>query len=58
MAKAMQAGLPVHEQIDVPAGTVYLKMGVHDLLSGRIGTVEIPLRAGSREQQAEVRATP
>jgi hypothetical protein len=31
----------MHEQIDLPPGPVYLRLGVHDLLSGRIGTVEI-----------------
>jgi hypothetical protein len=27
----------------MPAGKSYLRIGVHDLISGRIGTVEIPL---------------
>jgi VWFA-related protein len=44
-AKSLQAGLGVHEQIDLPAGRVYLRVGVHDLLSGRIGTAEIPVVA-------------
>jgi hypothetical protein len=41
--KALQGGLGVHEQIDLPPGRVYLRVGVHDLLSGRIGTAEIPV---------------
>ena len=38
---AAQGRLSMHEQIDLPPGPVYLRLGVHDLLSGRIGTVEI-----------------
>jgi VWFA-related protein len=45
-AKSLQGGLGVHEQIDLPPGRVYLRVGVHDLLSGRIGTAEIPVVAG------------
>jgi VWFA-related protein len=40
-ARNLQAGLALHEQIDLPPGKVYLRVGVHDLLSGRIGTVEV-----------------
>ena len=45
-AAAQLAGLPLHEQIDLPAGNVYLRIGVHDLLGGSIGTIEIPVVAG------------
>ncbi|MGC2636288.1 MAG: VWA domain-containing protein [Acidobacteriaceae bacterium] len=44
-ALAMKGGLPLHEQIDLPAGNVYLRVGVHDLMSGNIGTLEIPVAA-------------
>jgi VWFA-related protein len=44
--RSLQGGLGVHEQIDLPAGRVYLRVGVHDLVSGRIGTAEIPVVAG------------
>lgn len=47
-AMAQQSGLPLHEQIDLPAGNVYLRIGVHDLFSGSIGTVEIPVVAGRK----------
>ena len=43
---ATRGGLPLHEQIDLPAGNVYIRVGVHDLLSGSIGTLEIPIAAG------------
>jgi VWFA-related protein len=44
--KSLTGGLGVHEQIDLPPGRIYLRVGVHDLLSGRIGTAEIPVVAG------------
>jgi VWFA-related protein len=42
-AIALKGGLPLHEQIDLPPGNIYLKVGVHDILTGTIGTVEIPV---------------
>jgi len=36
----------MHQEIDLPEGQVYLRIGVHDILSGRIGTVEIPVTVG------------
>jgi hypothetical protein len=44
--EAAKGRLSMHEQIDLPPGPVYLRIGVHDLLSGRIGTVEVPLKTG------------
>ena len=44
----LQAGLPLHEQIDLPRGKGYLRVGVRDVTSGRIGTVEIPVTVGKR----------
>jgi VWFA-related protein len=38
-----QARIRLTQQIDVPRGQTYLRIGVHDLMSGRIGTLEIPL---------------
>jgi len=43
-AQAAQQGIRLHQEIDLPAGQVFLRIGVHDLISGRIGTVEIPLQ--------------
>jgi hypothetical protein len=40
--------LRLHQEIDLPAGKVYLRIGVRDLMSGRIGTLEIPLTVASR----------
>jgi VWFA-related protein len=40
---ALQKGLQIHQQIDLPAGEVYLRAAIHDLTSDRVGSVEIPL---------------
>jgi len=40
--------LRLHQEIDLPAGKVYLRIGVRDLMSGRMGTLEIPLTVASR----------
>jgi VWFA-related protein len=47
----MQTGLPLHEEIDVPTGEVFLRIGVHDLSTDRVGSIEIPLRAGEMARQ-------
>jgi hypothetical protein len=39
-----RVGLQVHQEIDVPAGEVYLRTGVYDLNSGKAGTLGIALR--------------
>jgi VWFA-related protein len=41
--RAMASGIRIHQEIDAPAGDVYLRLGVRDASSGRLGTVEIPL---------------
>ncbi len=41
--QVMQKGLQMHQQLDLPAGEVYLRAAVHDLASDRVGSVEIPL---------------
>ena len=47
-AQVAKVGLPMHEQIDLPAGGDYLRVEVHDLTSGRIGAMEIPLTVARR----------
>jgi VWFA-related protein len=46
LARALRLGIPVHQEIDLPAGDVYVRIGVRDATSGRLGTVEIPIRQG------------
>jgi VWFA-related protein len=36
-------GLPMHQEIDLPPGHVFLRVVVHDMVGGRIGASEIPL---------------
>jgi len=50
-AQIMQSGLPLHQEIDIPSGEVYLRLAVHDLSSGRIGSVEIPLQVPAKTPQ-------
>jgi VWFA-related protein len=42
-AQIMQKGLQMHQEIDLPAGEVYLRAAVHDLNSDRVGAIEVPL---------------
>ena len=50
-AQIMQSGLPLHQEIDIPQGEVHLRLAVHDLSSGRIGSVEIPLLVPAKTPQ-------
>jgi hypothetical protein len=43
MTQDMRNGVRVRQEIDVPAGPVWLRLGVRDATSGRIGTVELGL---------------
>ena len=36
-------GLPVHLEIDIPPGDIYLRTGIYDLNSGNAGTLGVPL---------------
>jgi len=52
-AAAQEHGLHFHQEIDVPASQVWLRLGVEDKLSGRIGTLEIPLAAETKQIAAQ-----
>lgn len=43
LARAAASGLPLHQEIDLPSGDLYLRVAIHDLASGRIGSLEIPV---------------
>jgi VWFA-related protein len=49
--RIMQTGLPLHQELDVPAGEVYLRIGVHDLSTDRIGAMEIALGVHDQPSQ-------
>ena len=42
----MRNGLPIHQEIDLPEGVIYLRLAVQDLRNGKIGSMEVPLRVG------------
>lgn len=42
-AGMLKGGLPIHKEIDVPRGRVFLRTGVYDLNSGNAGTLGVPL---------------
>jgi VWFA-related protein len=44
-----QVGMQVHEEIDVPAGESYLRVGIYDLNSGKCGTVGAALNGSSAQ---------
>jgi hypothetical protein len=44
--KLLQSGIPYTEQISVPSkGEYFLRVGMEDLYSGKIGTIEVPANA-------------
>ncbi len=47
-AQIMKSGLPVRMAIDVPPGQGSLRIAVHDRLSARVGSLEIPLTTGAK----------
>ena len=48
----LPVGMQIHEEIDVPAGDVYLKLGIYDSDSGKCGTVGVPLAKLHTEQSS------
>jgi hypothetical protein len=42
-AEFQSSGVKVHQEIDVPKGQFWLRTGVYDQVSHRVGTLEIPL---------------
>jgi hypothetical protein len=46
VTRLRNGGIQLHEQISVPVkGAYFLRVGVHDLASDRIGAVEVPVAA-------------
>jgi VWFA-related protein len=41
--QVLQYGIPMHQEIDLPPGLVFLRIAVHDLTSDRVGAIEVPL---------------
>ncbi len=51
-SEALQNGWPVHQDLDVPAGDIYLRLGVRDTTTGWLGSLEIPLKATTAQNSA------
>jgi VWFA-related protein len=53
-------GVRLHEEVDIPVTAAFLRMGIQDGLSGRMGTIEIPLpvRAVPGVEQSLLRSMP
>ncbi|CAN5561936.1 hypothetical protein BH10ACI4_BH10ACI4_18150 [soil metagenome] len=46
MQRMLATGIQLHQQISVPEkGTYFLRIGIHDLNSDRLGAVEVPIAA-------------
>jgi len=46
-AKFLRSGIQLHQLIDLPQGSLYLRSGIYDPGSGHMGTLEIPLKVGA-----------
>ncbi len=56
LAQLQQEGLKMRQVISVPdRGDVFLRIGVHDLLTDQVGSVEVPVRAVRNLQVADLR---
>jgi VWFA-related protein len=38
-----RSGLPMHQEIDIPCGHVFLRIAVHDMDRNRVGSTEVPM---------------
>jgi VWFA-related protein len=48
-AEVMRIGLQMHREIDEPDGAAYLRVGVMDLDTGKLGSLTVELKGGSKE---------
>ena len=46
---ALQEGLQVHSELDVPEGEAYLRTGVYDLNAHNAGTLGVPLAVAANQ---------
>lgn len=52
--EALQNGWPMHQDLDVPAGEIYLRLGVRDPATGWLGSLEIPLPGTTGKNNASI----
>ncbi len=48
MQEIMTSGIPLRLAFDLPAGQVYLRIGVHDLNANLAGSLEVPLQVSAQ----------
>jgi len=41
--QVMHGGIPIHQEIDLPQGVIYLRLVVHDLDNSKVGSTEVPV---------------
>lgn len=54
----MRAGLQLHQQLQSKPGAYQLRLGVVDRLSGKMGTLEVPLKIDALPVKQMVGASP
>ncbi len=47
-AQAMTSGILARIPLDVPAGRYYLRIAVHDMASGNVGSLEVPVTVAAK----------
>jgi VWFA-related protein len=45
--RAAHSGLQIHQVLDLPAGDIFLRVGIYDPTSGHFGTFEVPLHVAA-----------
>jgi hypothetical protein len=43
-------GIRVHQEIDLPAGLIHLRLVVHDLDNSRVGSTEVPVLVAKKKE--------
>jgi VWFA-related protein len=42
-AQVLKFGIPMHQEIDLPVGRMFVRVAVHDMTSDRVGAIEVPV---------------
>jgi VWFA-related protein len=58
-AQLLQGGMAFHQEISVPVkGQYYVRTAIHDMISDRVGAVEIPIASVARLEPLQAMAAP
>jgi VWFA-related protein len=58
-AQLLQGGMAFHQEISVPVkGQYYVRTAIHDMISDRVGAVEVPIASVARLEPLQLRAAP